>query len=72
MLARRVEAGLVDCRAPRFAVVIRNHAKSFVDLSRACHDDASGLARHDYWRRVADADVLLAGALAVHDSLATP
>ena len=72
MLARRVEAWLVDCRAPGLAVIIADHAEPLVDLSRACHDDASGLARHDYWRRVADADVLLAGALAVHDSLATP
>ena len=72
MLARRVEAGLVDCRAPRLAVIIADHAEPLINLSGACHDDASGLALHDYWRRVADADVLLAGALAVHDSLSTP
>ena len=72
MLTRRVEAWLVDCRAPRLAVVIADDAEALVDLPRACHDDASGLARHDYRRRVADADVLLAGALAVHDLLATP
>ena len=72
MLPRRVKAGLVDCRAPRFAVVIRNHAKSFVDLSRACHDDASRLARDDNRRRVADAHVLSAGSFAVHNNLAAP
>ena len=72
MLARRVEAGLVDCRAPGLAVIIADHAEALVNFAGACHDDASGLARHDYWRRVADAHVLLAGALAVHDSLATP
>ena len=52
--------------------VVGYHAEALVDLPSSSHHYSSRLARHHDRRRVADAYVMLAGPLAMHELLLTP